>query len=211
MHALARKLLAGSRRGASLLVAKAIMADLAGQLPNCRLQSESDICLLEEFEAKYHHEAIEFWLCATDFENARPPIAGRIMFDSGSAVGQVLECVWNASPRLIESLGREREITFARARRKGWGYPFRLECLEAAPAEQASSIGMQGELAEVIRRIEGRRERIQGFLEEIEALGIEDYSLEFKVVGSQVEIIDWDSTNDAIVLASPILSLLSRE
>ena len=59
-----------------------------------------------------------------------------------------------------------------------------------------------------MRCIEQEREKIAAFCEFLDSFSFKAYSLEYKIVASQLKIIDWDTPNDRQVLASQDVQLL---
>ena len=59
-----------------------------------------------------------------------------------------------------------------------------------------------------MRCIEQEKEKIAAFCAFLDSFSFKAYSLEYKIVGSQLKIIDWDTPNDRQVLASQDVHLL---
>jgi len=53
-----------------------------------------------------------------------------------------------------------------------------------------------------MRCIEQEREKIEAFCTFLDSFSFKAYSLEYKIVGSELKIIDWDTPDDRQVLGS---------
>jgi hypothetical protein len=59
-----------------------------------------------------------------------------------------------------------------------------------------------------MRCLEQEREKIAAFCAFLDSFSLKAYSLEYKIVASQLKIIDWDTPNDRRVLGSQDVHLL---
>jgi hypothetical protein len=184
----------------SLYVVKLVPRMQQGQLPNLRVTKKSD---LEDF-SRFHraHQGIkpvEIWYCRTRIGAEIFSVAGRISFSPECFPrSQILEQVWRCSPRLIESFGRGFRYPYARISRCSWGWHYNIEDLYSPP--NVLEAQQKGELLFSALLIERRREAIECFLSELEKRGEKSVSLEYKIVGHALSIIDWDTKADREVL-----------
>lgn len=71
-----------------------------------------------------------------------------------------------------------------------------------------SHLQVQSEFSYSMRCIEREREKIGAFCTFLDSFSFKAYSLEYKIVASQLKIIDWDTPNDKRVLGSQDAHLL---
>jgi len=57
------------------------------------------------------------------------------------------------------------------------------------------------EFYESMRMFEREREQISTFLSFLDSFGFRAYSIEYKIVGSRLNVIDWDTPDDRKVIA----------
>ena len=65
-----------------------------------------------------------------------------------------------------------------------------------------SGLQLHSDFGYSMRRIEEEREKIAAFCTFLDSFSFKAYSLEYKIVASQLKIIDWDTPNDKRVLGS---------
>lgn len=193
-----------------LYVIKLVPFDGVGQLPNFRLtvrpgsgQTDLDTSFkeLEVFIRRNSWRPDEVWWCRTDVSAKHASVAGRMAIQTGgSSVGQIIEHVSRASPRLIETLRRgDASVFYVRARRATWGFHWRAE--EVVCPQEASREEETHQFRTTCAGLEALRDRIVTFCEQLEEVGMRSYSLEYKHVSGSLSIIDWDTQDDRAVLA----------
>jgi hypothetical protein len=200
----------------SLFVVKLVPTDLQGQLPNFRVERSSQLKQLVAFLAA-HSEVnyIEAWYCRTRIDSEIFSVAGRIVFSSANTGGtQLIEQLWRGSPRLLETYSGDFAFPYVRASRYSWGWPYSIEHVHRPPKSAQklalSNLQLQSEFAYSMRCIEQEREKIAAFCAFLDSFSFKAYSLEYKIVASQLRIIDWDTPNDKRVLASRDVHLLDK-
>jgi hypothetical protein len=199
-----------SRR--SLYVVKLVPADLPGQLPNFRLERSSQLQRLVAFLAAHRGgNHLEAWYCRTRIDSEIFSVAGRIVFsaaDTGKT--QLVEQLWRGSPRLLETYSDYFAFPYVRASRYAWGWPYAIEHVHLPQKSALSHLQLQSEFGYSMRCIEQESEKIAAFCTFLDSFSFKAYSLEYKIVASQLRIIDWDTPNDKRVLASRDVHLLDR-
>lgn len=188
----------------SLYVVKLVPADLPGQLPNFNVERSSQLKPLAGFLTAHQHENhIEAWYCRTRIDSEVFSVAGRIVFSGADAGGtQLVEQLWRGSPRQLEKYSDEFAFPYVRASRYSWGWPYSIEHVHVPRQSVFSRSQLQSEFAYSMRCIEQAREKIARFCALLDSFSFKAYSLEYKIVASQLKIIDWDTPNDTRVLAS---------
>jgi hypothetical protein len=192
-----------SRRG--LYVVKLVPADLQGQLPNFRLERSSQLKQLATFLAAHSSETyVEAWYCRTRIDSEVFSVAGRIVFtapDAGRT--QLVEQLWRGSPRLLETYCGDFAFPYVRASRYSWGWPYSIEHVHLPRKSELSNLQLQSEFGYSMRCLEQEREKLAAFCAFLDSFSFKAYSLEYKIVASQLKIIDWDTPDDRRVLGSP--------
>jgi hypothetical protein len=190
----------------TLHVIKLVTDVATGQLPNHRTVISGTLTATDVESAlsrvsSYLHSASqqfdEVWWCCTDVSFTRTSTAGRILFQhSGAAIGQVIEVVSRASPRMIESIGTGScRIPYVRAHRYEWGFHWNIEDVLLGLSKNLVT-----DFFSTCLGIEESRDRIELFADYVSRCGHRAFSLEFKLLGNQLLIIDWDTSNDLLVL-----------
>jgi hypothetical protein len=194
----------------SLYVVKLVPADLQGQLPNFRVERSSQLKQLAAFlDAHSGENHLEAWYCRTRIDSEVFSVAGRIVFSAPHAgKTQVVEQLWRGSPRLLETYSHDFAFPYVRASRYSWGWPYSIEHVHLPPRSELSDAQLRSEFAYSMRYIEQAREKIGRFCAFLDSFSFKAYSLEYKIVASQLRIIDWDTPNDKRVLASQEMHLL---
>jgi hypothetical protein len=198
----------------SLYVVKLVPADLQGQLPNFRLERSCQLNQLVAFLAAHRSETyVEAWYCGTRIDSEIFSVAGRIVFsaaDTGKT--QLVEQLWRGSPRLLETYSNDFEFPYVRASRYSWGWPYSIEHVhlpqKSARKSELSHLQLQSEFGYSMRCIEQEREKLAAFCTFLDSFSFKAYSLEYKIVASQLKIIDWDTPNDRRVLGPKDVHLL---
>lgn len=188
----------------SLYVVKLVPADLPGQLPNLRLEDSSELQQLVGFlDAHEQNNYLEAWYCRTRVDSDMFSVAGRIVFsttDGGRT--QILEQLWRGSPRLLESYSNDFAFPYVRASRYSWGWPYYIEHTHLPRMSLLNGSQIHSELGYSLRCIEQAREKIEAFCAFLDSFSFRAYSLEYKIVGAQLKVIDWDTPHDRHVLGA---------
>ena len=192
----------------SLYVVKLVPADLQGQLPNLRVERSSQLNQLARFLTAHRGgNYVEAWYCRTRIDSEVFSVAGRIVFsaaDGGRT--QLVEQLWRGSPRLLETYSDDFEFPYVRASRYSWSWPYSIEHVhlpwKSARKLALSNLQLRSEFGYSMRCIEHEREKITTFCKFLDSFSFKAYSLEYKIVASQLKIIDWDTPNDRRVLGS---------
>jgi len=194
----------------SLYVVKLVPADLQGQLPNFRVERSSQLKPLVAFLAAHSGENhLEAWYCRTRVDSEVFSVAGRIVFSAAnSGKTQLVEQLWRGSPRLLETYSGDFTFPYVRASRYSWGWPYSVEHVHLPRKSALSNLQLQSEFGYSMRCIEQAREKIEAFCAFLDSFSFKAYSLEYKIVASQLKIIDWDTPNDKRVLGSQDVHLL---
>lgn len=195
----------------SFYVVKLVPADLPGQLPNFRVEHSSQLKQLSAFLAAHRGENyLEAWYCRTRIDSDVFSVAGRIVFsEADTGKTQLVEQLWRASPRQLETYSDDFAFPYVRASRYSWGWPYSIEHVhlprksarKSARESALSNLQLQSEFGYSMRCIEQDREKIETFCAFLDSFSFKAYSLEYKIVASQLKIIDWDTQDDTRVLA----------
>lgn len=188
----------------SFYVVKLVPADLPGQLPNFNVERISQLRQLAAFLAAHSGENyLEAWYCRTRIDSEVFSVAGRIVFCAANPGGtQIVEQLWRASPRLLETYSQDFAFPYVRASRYSWGWPYSIQHVHLPRKSALSNLQLQSEFGYSMRCIEQEKEKITRFCAFLDSFSFKAYSLEYKIVASQLKIIDWDTPNDKRVLAS---------
>lgn len=196
-----RELLTMSEPGSLFVVVKLVPLHLGRQLPNYLLETVADLPGLDDFLSNTPGHFAEVWYCLTRVDASVFSVAGRIAFGAQGGARQVIEQVWRTSPRKIEQFGRlQFEWPYARASRWSWGWKWQSEQLYIPPNSSLQIETLQADLSRVTRAIYERQETLEEFVRVVEACGLTSHSIEYKVVGEHVSVIDWDTSDDRKVL-----------
>ncbi len=190
------------KEGSRFYVVKFVPHKLAMLLPNYRIMRLGDLAAVERaFDSVGASRYEELWFCTTDVSQGNYSVAGRILIDPNAGKDlHSIEQVWRCSPRLIESLGPEFPYPFVRAYRSGWGWSPRIEAIHMPSLAQESESRLLDEFATALRLLDKKREKLELFSEALIQVCRGACSLEYKIEGGNVQIIDWDSTNDSAVV-----------
>lgn len=193
----------------SFYVVKLVPADLPGQLPNFNVERSSQLKQLAPFLAAHSNENyLEAWYCRTRIDPDVFSVAGRIVFGAGdNGRTQLVEQLWRGSPRRLETYSKDFAFPYVRASRYSWGWSYLTEHVHLPPQSTLSTSEVHSEFAYSMRCIEQAREKIAAFCAFLDSFSFKAYSLEYKIVGSQLKLIDWDTPNDTRVLASQEFSI----
>jgi hypothetical protein len=113
-----------------------------------------------------------------------------------------VEQLWRGSPRKLETYSNDFAFPYVRASRFSWGWPYSIEHVHLPRKSALSSSQLQSEFGYSMRCIEQEREKLAAFCAFLDSFSFKAYSLEYKIVASQLKIIDWDTPNDRRVLRS---------
>jgi hypothetical protein len=185
-------------------VVKLVPADLPGQLPNFRLDRSSQLKQLVAFlDAHRGENHLEAWYCRTRIDPEVFSVAGRIVFMAADTGGtQIVEQLWRGSPRLLETYSNDFGLPYVRASRYSWGWPYSIEHVHLPRKSALSNLQLRSEFGYSMRCMEQEREKIEMFCAFLDSFSFKAYSIEYKIVASQLRIIDWDTPNDKLVLGS---------
>lgn len=188
--------------GQYLFVMKFVPKKLAMLLPNIRVQNVADLAVVEKaVRDEPFGDYDEIWFCRTNVSVSSFSVAGRLLVDSLAGVNShIIEQVWRCSPRLIEELGPSFPYPFVRAARSGWGWSPNILEIHIPPAAPESEKIVREQFAATLRKLDRVRGRLETFVEAVLAAGLEVCCLEYKIEGNQLQIIDWDTTNDSVVI-----------
>ena len=165
-------------------------------LPNCIVSSEADFSLLEDLLTTFP-EAVEVWA----FPKERDALIGRFALQTDSTdLGQyqILEQVWSTNHRDIDRYDPRGKIPFISASRPRWMQGYRMDRVQNIPDDDKEKYVRQFVNAAV--EIENRREKIEEIAEYFKGLGIESFSLEYRLDSKGFSFIDWDTNKDDKVL-----------
>lgn len=204
LHAAISKTLKASN-GKCLVVVKLVPLNELGFLPNYRITHNRDLDGLGLFLSNPAvHVPHEVWYCTTRIDPSTFSVAGRLSLSSDGCRRQVLEQVWRCSPRLIEQVAigglQPFEFPYARLHRTGWGRPYVRSALHRPRTWRESVRQLTEGLGVSVSLLETIRDRIELFEDGVHAAGITTVSLEYKVVGTRIWCIDWDTADDMRVL-----------
>jgi hypothetical protein len=218
VHRLVRDIESDIRRDSrrahrSFYVVKLVPADLPGQLPNFNVERVSQLKQLVAFLTAHRGENyLEAWYCRTRIDSEVFSVAGRIVFGADTGRTQLVEQLWRGSPRLLETYSDDFAFPYVRASRYSWGWPYSIEHVhlprKSARKSELSNLQLRSEFGYSMRCIEQEKEKIATFCTFLDSFSFKAYSLEYKIVASQLKIIDWDTPNDRRVLGSQDVHLL---
>jgi len=185
-----------------LFVVKFVPPRLAMMLPNYRVQSFDDLVPLKRaLETTDSNRYQEVWFCRTHVGVGSFSVAGRILVDAlAGKNAQTIEQVWRCSPRLIEVLDDKFPYPFVRATRSGWAWPPVIEQLHRPPASPETEDVIREQFGRALCCLERKRELLETFVEKVISSGTNVCSLEYKIEEDRLQIIDWDTSNDSVVI-----------
>lgn len=195
-------------RGTALFVVKLVPQDEPGRLPNLRVTSHDDLASLPAFlNTWYSYPYTEIWTCYTSIDPSVLSVAGRLIISSTEVWEHSVEQLWRASPRMLEyyHCGSSFPHPYLRATRVGWGWPYKIQHTHIprsrghSPA--FSSAQLHAEFAEAMVSLERSRDQLALFAASIRDRGADIVSIEYKLTGSRLNIIDWDTPDDRRVLS----------
>ena len=189
----------------SFYVVKLVPADLPGQLPNFNVERSSQLKQLPAFLATHGGENyLEAWYCRTRIDSEVFSVAGRIVFSAGDAGRtQLVEQLWRGSPRRLETYSDDFAFPYVRASRCSWGWPYSIEHVHLPRKSALNNLQLHSEFGYSMRCIEQEKEKLEAFCTFLDSFSFKAYSIEYKIVASQLKIIDWDTPDDKRVVRSP--------
>ncbi|HVT11662.1 MAG TPA: hypothetical protein VHE55_05310 [Fimbriimonadaceae bacterium] len=193
--------LTGSERRKMFFVIKCVPHLISGQLPNIRVHSLSELADAEATLRQMQGPYVEAWACGTVVDDATFSVAGRLAFFPEHVLAEhTIEQIWRASPRLLENYNGDTSFSLVSASRPDWGWRFRVNAICAKGSDSKSSL--LHEFFFTMLLLERQRNQIEQFSNYLSTFTARSFSLEYKVIGSKLRIIDWDTYNDMLVLNS---------
>jgi hypothetical protein len=187
-----------------LYVIKLVSTELSGRLPNLRVEGLEDLKGVSRFFADHEQGShVEIWFCRTRVDENVLSVAGRFVFtprDGGQE--QSVEQVWRCSPRLLEQVSDTPRYPYLRASRYSWGWPYSVEDVRLPTLWGVDRSGLINEFLWSMRLFERERETTEVFLAFLDSFGLRAYSIEYKIVGSKLTIIDWDTPDDRLIVTN---------
>ncbi|MDB6112876.1 MAG: hypothetical protein JWR69_4626 [Pedosphaera sp.] len=182
-------------------VVKLVLHNAVSWLPNYRIYGPKDLLILTENLMKPGMQFDEIWYCRTNTRHGRFSVGGRILIDRRCGHdGHTIEQVWRCSPRMIEYFDDGFDSPYVRAVRAGWGWRPRIVST-FIPRKSSVAIEELGrDLCSAMALILPLRERLVAFESFIFESGCDVVSIEYKIDGDNVSIIDWDTFQDRAVL-----------
>ena len=150
----------------------------------------------------------EIWYCKKQINNSSSPsCVGRISFHTSDIIQdvsseQILEQVWNTTHRDIENFNENYSKSYVRAHRNGFGRRYIIDKMNIKSDVEKEQIVSQ--YITVVKEIEQKRDAIENFIDFLQQLDINEFSLEYLLEGGRFSIIDWDSQDDLKVISSVI-------
>ena len=166
-------------------------------LPNCIVSNEEDFTLLEILLAR-HQEAVEVWAFPKELQAS----IGRFAIRDNSvdiSSSQILEQVWSTNHRDIEHYDSNSKVPLISASRMGWRQRYTFDKAQNIPRDDME-IYVQ-EFANAATEIERKRDKIEEIAEYFKSLGVDSFSLEYRLDSKGFSFIDWDTSHDDRVLA----------
>jgi hypothetical protein len=189
-----------------LYVIKLVSTNLSGRLPNFRVETLEDLRKASRFFAGHNQgDHAEIWFCRTRVDDKVLSVAGRLVFTpTDSDREHCVEQVWRCSPRLLEQMSGTMRFPYLRASRYSWGWPYTVEDVRIPRGWTLDQPTLLDEFLWSMRLFERQRESIEIFLAFLDSFAFRAYSLEYKVVGSRLTIIDWDTPDDKLIVTSRV-------
>lgn len=183
----------------TLFVVKFVPMRSGMMLRNIRLTSIDELARLKAALQTENSNYEELWFCQTRVSLSQLSVAGRVAIDERVPDGHVIEQVWRCSPRMIEVLGPEFPYPFVRAHRRGWRWSPSIDEVHVPQCVPETKATLLHEFGIALRALDERREQLEFMSASVAELGLE-VCFEYKLEGRRLQIIDWDTPNDALVL-----------
>jgi hypothetical protein len=183
----------------TLFVVKFVPMHSGMMLPNVRLTHVDDLTRVKLAIEQESSDYDELWFCQTRVSPNGLSVAGRVAIDARGPTGHVVEQVWRCSPRMIEILGPHFPYPFVRAQRIGWGWSPIIDEVHIPPGVPETKAALLHELGIALAILDERREQLELMSDAIATFGL-DVCFEYKLEGRHLQIIDWDTPNDSLVI-----------
>lgn len=177
----------------SFFVVILVPLDLRRNLKNYIIRNKDDLnSFFANIDCPYPYD--EIWCC----ENTSTLLCGRFLISNGNTgnVSQILEIIENNTIRGIETINGDTAFNHVTLERPTWGWHFAKK--NVFWDEERSSLEPIVEYCSA--EFEKRKDKINSFSDYLSRIGIDVYSLDFKVSGNCFTIIDWDSANDIVAI-----------
>jgi hypothetical protein len=185
-----------NQKNSVLLVIKFVTMYDSGQLYNLRLETKPNANQLKhQILSNTHPDVVEYWFCGSEIKKKFDNFSGRYLVDNKTTNPDVIEIIWWASPRLLESDITKLNYPYVPFLKY---FPSKKFVKQSMPnrAKQISENEINTCLNKVLDLIKRKADQIY-FLEEIlRSVKIDVYSLEFKFENGIGNFIDWDTVND---------------
>jgi hypothetical protein len=179
----------------NMVVLKVVPWDTGAQLRNYRILGDSDIAasfdsLLETYKGLDH----ELWCCQSFVAQKGTNLGGRITFPLPGR-DQVLELVWYASPRLIETVSLPNfDHPYLRATRRQLVTSFTIEAFHIPSSEDLKGRApFLEDFRWVACELSTRFQSMQLLAEIMRDAGAREVCFCFKVSDGLLTVIDWDT------------------
>lgn len=178
-----------------LIVIKVIPWDTGAQLRNYRIQKISDIQpVFETLNQVYRGLDHELWCCQSSVSRSGFNLGGRLAMPQ-SRGEQVLELVWYASPRTLESVCLpEFSLPYLRAIKKQAADLFDIVSLHIPKLyENTCQQLWTDDFRWVAMELRTRRKSMEILRTILSTIGAREVCFCFKVCDGRLTIIDWDT------------------
>ena len=178
-----------------MVILKVVFHERAGQLPNFRMYKREEIVpSIEQAYNTYEKFAQEFWLCYSTVSLHSSDLGGRITFQGSKFSPSLIEIVWFASPRLIESYNAvEFDYPFLRAKKNPGQIQFEVEELYIPKKFDHPQEKYLADFQLVLYEIFTKKESLRSLEQILFGAGAKELSIEFKISNGKFSIIDWDT------------------
>ncbi|MCL2801499.1 MAG: hypothetical protein FWD28_07075 [Treponema sp.] len=184
----------------NLFVVKLVKNDAYFMLPNIRVHNLNEFNdLSNKLTNNYLSLFDEIWFCKTLIDDSVFSVAGRFcVYETNRYSAQLVEQLWNRSPRLIEIMSNKSDFAYVRAERIEWGRRYKI--LEIHPSDEINDEKIKTQFYYSMLELERNREKIELFILHLRSFGLEIISIEYKIINGFISFIDWDTNNDSLVL-----------
>jgi hypothetical protein len=179
-----------------MVVNKLVPWDQGAQLKNFRVFNVDDVhVVFQEIKNDMAKGAHELWCCESDTASSGFNLGGRINFPKDDNP-QIVELVWFASPRLIESVRiPEFDHPYLRAESSIIDPMFEITTLHI-PDEYKSEAGeglWEEDFVAVLSLLGTRRSAMNRLVSILQGFGANEVCFCFKIDDGVLTIIDWDT------------------
>jgi len=186
----------------NLYVIKAVPQELRRQLPNFRVEQTSDLAGFDSWVKALPFASCELWVCSTPVGTQDFSVAGRLALSSDPMRQQVLEQVWRCSPRLIDSIATSSfAYSHVRACRADWRFAYQLSEVYVPEGSLQGKASLIQEFEQSVQLMFGQKRKWEALANILFATGVTSISLEYKIIGQELHLFDWDTEDDQRVLA----------